>query len=240
MAGEEHLIDLSDEDPPWPLLLEVAEATPEDSWVLVGGLMVHLHALRAGIVPSRPTRDVDLLLDIGAVTVGTVAGPLQQIGFRPVEGTPSSAVHRFTRDQDVIDVMVERAVRARWARRPVFQAPAARQALDRRDRYLLRAGSREVRVGVPDALGAIVAKAAAYREDQRDRGRHLDDLTVLLASSGGRRRLGLERLALRDIQHLRPAMEILTDESHPAWSVLELNDRAIGHRVLAVVADAIA
>jgi len=235
LADEEHLIDAPEDEEPWTLLFEVAEATPEDSWVLVGGLMVHVHALRAGVVPSRPTRDVDLLLNLGAASVGDIAAPLLQLGFRPLDG--SSELHRFTRDEDIIDVMVARGVSARWGRRPIFHAPAAAQALERRDTYVLQGSTRTVRIGVPDALGALVAKGAAYREDQRDRERHLEDLAVLAASAGPVRKLGLDRLTKRDKQHLRPAIAHLVDDQHAAWFVLDDHDRVIGHRVIAAIAE---
>jgi hypothetical protein len=228
VAGDQHLIDVPDAEDPWPLVFEVAAATPEGSWVLVGGLMVHAHAMRAGITPSRPTRDVDLLLDIGASTVSDVTGPLQKLGFRPLEG--AGPVHRFVRGDDIIDVMVEQGVSARWTRKPVFAAPAARQAINRQDRYTLKRSSSSVRIGIPDALGAIVAKAAAYRVDQRDRERHLEDIAVLLASAGGVGKLALDRLTKKDKQHLRPAFNELSDDGHEAWFVLEADDQVVGQR----------
>lgn len=202
--------------------------------------MVHAHAIRAGVVPSRPTGDIDVLLNIGAVQVSAIAGPLQQLGFRPLDPASHGPIHRFTRGDDIIDVMVERGVAARWARRPIFQAPAARQAIDRRDRYVLRGQTLQAQIYVPDELGAVVAKAAAYSVDQRDRGRHLEDLAVLLASSGGRRALDLERLQRRDKQHLRPAIAVLADEGHDAWLVLEIGDRLVAQRARAAIALAIA
>ena len=233
MAGQEHLIAVGEREHPWSLLVEVARATPADAWVLVGGLMVHVHALRAGIVASRPTRDIDLVLDVQATTVSAVAGPLQTLGFRPEDTT---SLHRFSRGDDIVDVMVGKGERARWLQRPVFHAPAARQAADRRDWYVLQVANGDVRIGVPDPLGAIVVKAAAYRNDQRDRPRHLEDLAVLLAAAGGRRGLGLDRLTPNDKTHLRAVTTHLGDAGHIAWSVLEDADSQIGQRALAAVA----
>ena len=74
MAAAAHLIDVPDAEDPWPLLFEIANATPADSWVLVGGLMVQAHALRSGVVSSRSTRDIDMVIDLATATVGKVAG----------------------------------------------------------------------------------------------------------------------------------------------------------------------
>lgn len=49
---------------PWPQALELAEHLTPGSWTLVGGLMVQLHALHAGLEPPRTTVDVDVLLHI--------------------------------------------------------------------------------------------------------------------------------------------------------------------------------
>lgn len=239
MAGAEHLIKVPENEDPWPLVFEIADATREGSWVLVGGLMVHAHAIRAGVEPSRPTSDVDLLLDIGASRVSDVAGPLQSLGFAPLHGGATAPLHRFTRGEDVVDVMVEPGISARWSTRSVFVAPAARQAIDRRDWYVLQGATKSARIAVPDPLGAIVAKAAAYHVDQRDRGRHLEDLTVLMASAGGRRALDLERLTRRDKQHLRPALGVLTDDGHDAWGILETGDRAVAQRARRAIAEAV-
>jgi hypothetical protein len=240
VADAEHLILIPDAEQPWSLVFEIADITTPGEWVLVGGLMVHAHALRAGISASRPTEDVDLLVNLTAAKVSAVAGPLQDIGFRPTESLGSRVLHRFRRGDESIDVMVERGASARWSQRSIFQAPAARQAIDRRDWYALKGADRVVRIAVPDALGAIVAKAAAYAADQRDRGRHLDDLAVLLASAGGRRGMGLDRLSRRDKQHLRPALSQLADSGHDGWMLLDADDRAIGQRAADAIIRALA
>ena len=47
VAGAKHLIVVPDDERPWSLLFEIADVTTPGEWVLVGGLMVHAHALRA-------------------------------------------------------------------------------------------------------------------------------------------------------------------------------------------------
>lgn len=66
MAGLTHHVNIGDDDgaPPWSTLFQLAQSTPTDGWVLVGGLMVQLHARRAGIPEPRATRDVDMLVDV--------------------------------------------------------------------------------------------------------------------------------------------------------------------------------
>ena len=96
MADAEHLI-VADNERPWSLLFEIAEVTTPGEWVLVGGLMVHAHALRAGFPATRPSEDVFLLLNLSAASFGAVAGPLQDIGLRPAESLGRSVLHRFRR-----------------------------------------------------------------------------------------------------------------------------------------------
>ena len=239
MADAEHLIVVPDNIHPWNLVFEVADATDSKAWVLVGGLMVHAHAIRAGVNPPRPTGDIDLLMNMGVHQISAVVGPLQQLGFRPLEPVGGGPLHRFVREDDIVDVMVGTQVRARWAQREVLQVPGARQALARVDWYALQGQTRHVRISVPDELAALIAKAAAFQVDQRDPGRHLEDLGVLLASSGGRRVLDLGRLTAGDRRHLRRAVTELSDPGHEAWAVLDQIDRAVGQRALAAVLDAV-
>ncbi len=69
--------------PPWPLLVEISLALPVGRWMLVGGLMVQLHARAAGVDEVRPTDDVDVLIDVMGtdVTVAVVAGRLRELDF---------------------------------------------------------------------------------------------------------------------------------------------------------------
>jgi len=47
---------------PWPDVAELAAAVPAEVWTLIGGLMVQLHGVLAGLPMVRPTDDVDVLL----------------------------------------------------------------------------------------------------------------------------------------------------------------------------------
>lgn len=242
MAGRAHVIEIDADVPPWPLAFELASALPTGSWVLVGGLMVHAHALRSGVTAVRPTSDVDLLLNIATASAGEIGRTITSIGFETVQPSRGNPVHRFTRGDDVVDVMVARDVRAptRWMQRPLLRAPGAAQALLRRDRYTLLADERTAEIEVPDPLGAIVAKAAAYAVDSRNPQRHLEDLAVLGAAIGVPRALDLDTLTPNDRHHLNRVIPFLTDSHHSSWAILDPYDRELGQRIWARIAGAVA
>lgn len=240
MVGQTHIVELVTHAPPWPLAFDLASGLPTGSWVLVGGLMVHVHALRAGVNASRPTTDVDLLLNIETASASEIGRALIHLGFETVAPHRGNPVHRFTRSADVVDVMVARNVRepTRWDQRPLLRSPGAAQALVRRDTYTLIHDDQSVELHVPDALGAMVAKAAAYAIDSRNPQRHLEDLAVLGASAGAPRTLGLETLTPKDRRHLNRVVLYLTDPHHRAWAILDPYDRELGQRIWTRIAAA--
>lgn len=191
MAGDTHEIDIGHDDllPPWSTLFDLVAATDIDEWILVGGLMVQLHAHRASIPPSRITKDVDVVVDVvtAKASIQAIAGQLRAIGFEVV--VPESLktpAYRCIRDKEQIDLMVPSdlppRIQPRLMRRPAFGVVAGRQAVRRRDTFIVRSGARTVTLRAPDVLGAIIAKGAAHEIDQRDRARHLEDAALLLAS----------------------------------------------------------
>jgi predicted nucleotidyltransferase len=235
------LSEVATDEPPWPLLLEVTRATPPGSWVLMGGMMVHLHALRARVAPSRPTTDVDVLLDLAAIasSVSAVASPLLGIGFEPVE--PGEHFHRFTRGDDVVDIMVANSAgRARWAQRPILRTAGANYALADPDIYVVDAAGEQIEIRVPNIAASLVLKGAAYRDDQRDRNRHLEDLTVLLACDDRtdlRERYG--QIPKSQKANLRPAVERLSEPGHPAWLILDPYDKALAEQSFSALISAL-
>ena len=105
MAGSTHTVGVDDRFPVWELLFEVAESVDSSSWVLVGGLMVHAHALRAGVDAPRPTSDVDSLINSGTNQISAVAGPLLTLGFA-AQAPSGGPFHRFLRGTQKVDIMV--------------------------------------------------------------------------------------------------------------------------------------
>lgn len=247
MAGDTHSVDIGDDDllPPWSTIFDVIEATDANDWVLVGGLMVQLHARRANIPPPRATKDVDLVVDVAtnSASVAHIATALLRIGFEPV--VPASRrepIYRFQRDAEQVDLMVADHLPARltprFMMRPAFAATAGEQSLRRRDTFVLTSTTRSVTLGAPDALGALIGKGAAHIVDSRDPGRHLDDAAVLLASIDSVGALDLATLNANDRRRLVVIARALSDTTHTAWLTLDDNQRAKARRNLEALSTA--
>ena len=226
---------------PWPLVVEIADALPVGSWTLVGGLMVQLHARRAGVELVRPTGDVDALVDVMAagVTVSSVADRLGVIGFVVVEpGWENSPAHRLQRGRDVIDLLVADHLPSykhpRLAGRPAMAADGGAQALARTERVAVVDGDAVVHLSIPDRLGALVLKAAAYGADSRDRERHLRD-GALLAALITDHRAELTRLQGSDRKRLRRLRDALADPMQDAWLLLPEELRQRGQDTLRIL-----
>jgi hypothetical protein len=243
MAGHTLEVNLVPESdlPPWKTVRDLSESKVSDRLTLIGGLMVDLHAKRAGVFMARATVDVDCLVDYQAQRNGlrAVETALGLLGFElQAQGLFG---YRFQHaDGRKIDVMVADHLPSRMTprlgRRPAFPAVAGAQALQRRDIYrLLFSERRMARVGVPDVTGALMLKSAAFVADTRDRGRHLDDAAVLLASAGDVSTIHFMALSAHDRQRLAVLAEELSDGSHRAWASLLPRDREVGRRNLALI-----
>jgi hypothetical protein len=57
-------------DGAWRLLLALGREPAMPRWVLIGGLMVELHAHEHGATPPRLTDDADVLVDVRASPEG--------------------------------------------------------------------------------------------------------------------------------------------------------------------------
>lgn len=160
--------------PPWPLVTELSDQLPRGSWVLVGGLMVQLHARAAGVEDLRPTADVDMLVDVlaGQASVATIVAALKSGGFEVVQpGWPGAPAHRLRRGDETIDLLVAdhlpRGRSPQLLRRAVMAIDGGAQALTRVLTAVIAQGDRSVELRVPDLLGALVLKAAAHAVDSR-------------------------------------------------------------------------
>lgn len=172
-------------EPPWPSAVELARLLPPSSWTLVGGLMVQLHAALAGLPSSRSTVDVDstLHLETHVVTFAQAAAILGEAGY--VLDTQTEYAYRFDRGRERVDVMCSDRhsiwKRPRYGGRPLFGISGGTRALQQTIDVDVRTPNDTVRLVIPSVRGALVLKGAAYREDSRERGRHVEDGVMLLA-----------------------------------------------------------
>jgi len=228
---------------PWPQCVELARALPSTQWTLVGGLMVQLHAAAAGLAVSRPTADVDIVLHIetGAATTSTVTGVLTRLGYTLEKSIAHDApAHRFVRGKQQIDVMIAdhlapAKVPTIGGRKP-FQVAGGTQALQRTVNCRMTADNDgPVLISIPNALGALVLKGAAYREDSRDKNRHLDDAVVLCATIKSPLATAAQMKG-SDKSRILTLHNELADPGHRSWQLLEPADRTPAMDALRILA----
>lgn len=172
----------------WQLVFDLAGRLDPASWQLIGGLMVLTHGLAAGRTLPRTTGDVDVLADLIATSTGLEAcvSAVEASGFEPVEDNKGK-VYRFKRasDEVTVDVLApdhappRRSLRTRRNRQTIV-VDGGRQALERGGVITVTSAEHgRADIPVPDLLGALVLKAAAWAADSRDRERHSGDAAFL-------------------------------------------------------------
>lgn len=169
---------------PQSLLAELASALEPDSWLLVGGLMVHCHAQQAGVAHVRPTHDADVVVELQTKTYTAHALVLTALGFEPHESLDATApFHRFIRDQDTVDLMVSdrEPWTSRYRGRELIKVPGSGSALKRTISHALPNGSI---IRIPDLASALSLKGAAHQVSNENPVRHLQDSVTLLACAG--------------------------------------------------------
>lgn len=220
--------------PPWPQAVELVDVLPGDCWTLVGGLMVQLHAVRAGLPASRVTVDVDIVLHVetGATTFPAAQAALRSLGYElRIPSGRNTPVHRFERGIDVIDVidvMVADNLAPRHRPtvrgRTVFGIPAGTSALRKTVDCAIEVDGTVIMLSVPDVLGALVLKGAAYKEDPRDRERHLDDAAVLACALRSPE-IAAGRMEGSDRGRIRVLADALRDPTHRSWTFVPADAR---------------
>ncbi|MFO7533517.1 MAG: hypothetical protein R6W93_13740, partial [Candidatus Limnocylindrales bacterium] len=141
----------------WVALHEVCDLFSELPWVLVGGLMVRLLEAEHGRETPVTTIDVDAIIDVRAMTLGTrqAAQRLLDHGFLP-ERPDRETVYRFTRAGDIVDVLAPEGLgpRADIVTARKVDAGGSR-ALRGRRRLAVSVDAMSFEVPVPDLAGAI-------------------------------------------------------------------------------------
>jgi len=187
----------------WHALMDLYERI-NSGWTLIGGQLVHLHCAERGASPTRPTNDIDTVVDIRAsqMMLATFTGVLKDMGFTP-ETSAEGIQHRWRRDKAQIDVLIPEGVGERSAARAgaggarTIRAPGTTQALKRSEAVMVVVEGRTGTVLRPNLVGALIGKAAARTEIPSDSAstRHCTDFVVLasLVSARDFRETALEK-----------------------------------------------
>lgn len=213
--------------PPWPQAAELANTIPSEQWTLVGGLMVQLHAAKAGVPLNRPTIDVDIVLHIetGAAVFKQIKKQLEDLGYELVMPLTDDPIHRFTRgpeeSKQIIDVMVADHLSPRYRPtlkgRPVFRIPAGTSALRKTVNCTIEIDGASTRLSLPTVLGALILKGEAHLRDSRDKQRHLDDAAILASAIVNPIVERKAKMTRHDPSRLRILATALKDPHHPSW-----------------------
>lgn len=205
----------------WRATAELATALPRGSWTLVGAQMVFLIAYEHDLPIGRTSGDIDLMMDIRALTDATqqASTTLEDLGYELDPPTPDGRAHRFRRGDDVVDVL---APDGAGPRASLLTIPPGRtiavaggsQALARSRLVHVRLEGQEVELPCPSVLGAILIKTRAVGVAD-DPDKHRRDLALLLAAVDDPRSLR-EELRATERSWLRRRRELL-DPRHPAW-----------------------
>jgi hypothetical protein len=230
---------------PWPQVAELAAVAASDTWTLVGGLMVQLHAIRNDVGSIRPTTDIDALLHLetGAVSKAAFVGKLGTLRYRLQDQVqPGMQELHYVRDGSMVDVMVADhvapRVMAERGGRNTFQVPGGTQALKRTELATITPPTgAPFTLSVPNLIGALMLKSAAYTGDSRDRGRHLGDSVVLLACITDPRALA-GTFAGSDRSRISTLAKALKDKNSEHWLALDPAPRDRARRVLGILAAA--
>lgn len=172
----------------WIALIELAERLGKH-WLLVGGQMVFLHGIERGETTTRPTDDVDVVVDLRTDPAGLpkMHAVLTDAGFVQDPPNPEGAAHRYRRGDASFDVLApdnlgERASLALGAGRTIA-APGTTQAVARSEAVVVDLDGRRGVVRRPNLVGALLGKAAAVTKiaslTADERAKHLQDFDSL-------------------------------------------------------------
>lgn len=183
--------------------------------------MVFLLAYEHDLPIGRTSGDIDLMMDVRALTGATqeASTTLERLGYELDPPSTDGRAHRFRRADAVVDVL---APDGAGRRASLLTIPPGRtiavaggsQALMRSRQVRVLLEGREVEIPCPSVLGAILIKARAV-DVADDPDKHRRDLALLLVAVADPRSL---RDELRNTEQgwLRRRRELL-DPRHPAW-----------------------
>jgi len=212
----------------WTAIARLVTATNTQTWAVVGGQMVAIHATVWGIEVPRATDDGDIVVDARNFTrdaLRHVADALVADGFDS-EQSPEGIV-RFVNGHATIDLLAPDGLGAdpvETGKGRVVQAPGGTQAVERAEPIIMELAGERFEVRTPNLLGAIIARSAAATEvvsaTRFDREKHERDLATLLMCAAQDPTLEQMAAAItkKDRKRLTAARRAFDDDAHPGWS----------------------
>lgn len=167
----------------WSALGDLTVRLPRQ-WVLIGGLMVQLHALEHGVTNVRTTRDIDILAQArpqGAL--GAIDAALLDVGFDAALPDLDGYAHRYERDGLIVDLLAPDGIKPSpdlGSGRLAIGVPGGSQALSRSEAVTVTVAGRSFALRRPTLLGAVLIKARSLMVHS-DPDTQRDDLLLLLA-----------------------------------------------------------
>jgi hypothetical protein len=196
---------------PWAAVGELVELLPRD-WVLIGGLMVQIHAWERGMTDVRATVDVDVLGQArpqGALRA--IDAALTRAGFEALPDSDGYA-HRYVRGELIVDVLAPDGMNPPPTLDGTVNAvgvPGGSQALARAETVIVRSGDHVFQLRRPTLLGAVLIKARSLLV-HHDRAAQREDLLRLLSlvEDPGQAAAELTRAERRWLRRVEPELRL--------------------------------
>ena len=212
----------------WTAIARLVASTNTQTWAVVGGQMVAIHATVWGVELPRATDDGDIVVDVRTFTrnaLRDVADALVADGFDSAQ-SPEGIV-RFMKRDAKIDLLAPDGLGAdpvETGKGRVVQAPGATQAVKRAEPVIVELVGERFEVRTPNLLGAIVAKSAAATElvsaSRFDKEKHERDLATLLMCAARDPKLEqwAKAMTKKDRKRLTAGSRAFQDDTHSCWS----------------------
>lgn len=217
----------------WRAVGELVGRLPGE-WVLIGGLMVQLHALEHGITELRLTRDIDVLGQArppGALTA--IDEVLKAEGFEPAGPDIDGFAHRYARDELIVDVLAPDGLDPPPDLGGGLKAvgiPGGSQALNRAEVVTVSVDGKEFELRRPTLLGAILIKARSIM-GHADPESQREDLLRLLSLVEDPRAMAAE-LKTSERRWLRQAADRLDLNGRALLGDVAVRNARFAYRIL--------
>lgn len=228
-------VDVEDEESRklWKAVGELVDRLP-GGWVLIGGLMVQLHALERGIVDVRPTRDIDVLGQARPQgSLRAIDEALRAEGFEPTGPDLDGFAHRYERSDLLVDLLAPDGLNPPPDLGGGVKAvgvPGGSQALKRSEIVTVSVDGNEFELRRPTLLGAILIKARSIMR-HTDPESQREDLLRLLALVKDPRRMAAD-LKNSERKWLRQAEDRLRFDGVTLLDDVTVRNARFAYRIL--------